>query len=122
MAQVALDALMQFTRVEDFRVLMALLKRLDFENLITANQSDIARELSMERAQVNRAIKRLQEAGAIIQGPKVGINCSYQLNPQFGWKGSAKGHLQALDKYRQERMKAAKITGVIEGGKSEEEK
>jgi Firmicute plasmid replication protein (RepL) len=119
-AQEALKILKTFTRVEDFRVLMSLLERLDYENLILANQSEIARELGIERAQVNRAIKRLQEAGAIIQGPKFGLNRSYQLNPSFGWKGSAKKHVHALDEYRQERLKVAGITKVLEGGEAKE--
>ena len=121
MAQDALDALMQFTRLEDFRVLMALLKRLDFENLITANQAEIARDLNLDPAQVNRALKRLQEVGAIFQGPKVGTSRTYRLNPQFGWKGSAKGHVKALEDYRQERMKAAGISGVVDGGELEDD-
>ena len=35
----------------------------------------------MDRAQVNRAIKRLIEAGAVFEGPKVGISKTYRLNP-----------------------------------------
>ena len=117
MAQDALMVLKQFTRVEDFRVLMALLERLDYENLITASQAEIARDLGMERAQVNRAVKRLTEAGAILEGPKVGISRTYRLNPNFGWKGSAKNHVVAIDKDRKSRMAKSGIAGVIDGGK-----
>lgn len=115
----ALDMLMQFTRVEDFRVLVALLKELDYENLIVANQSDIARKLGMQRQNVGSAIKRLVEAGAILKGPKLGMNCSYRLNPNFGWKGSAKNHVKALDEHRKKRMKAANITGVVKNTEPE---
>ena len=65
MAHDAASVLKQVKRVEDFRVLMALLEQLDYENLITTNQAEIARDLEMDRAQVNRAIKRLIEAGAV---------------------------------------------------------
>lgn len=110
MAQDALDVLAQFTRVEDFRVLMALLKRLDYENLITANQAEISRELGIDRGNVNKAIKRLIKAGAVLEGPKVGTSRTYRLNPSFGWKGSAKNHQKALH----ERMKATGLK-VIKG-------
>lgn len=120
MATQAAKVLKQITRVEDFRVLMALLERLDFENLILANQADIARELEIDRAQVNRAIKRLVEMGALLEGPRISVNRSYQLNPQFGWKGSAQNHVKALQDQHKQRMKAAGITKVIEGGRQEE--
>ena len=119
MAQEALKVLKTFTHLDDFRVLVALLEQLDYENMIFASQADIGRDLSMSSAQVNRAIKRLVEVGAILRGPKRGINCSYKLNPNFGWKGSAKNHVEALDKHRNERMKSANITGVVEGGEPE---
>ena len=53
MAHDAASVLKQVKRVEDFRVLMALLEQLDYENLITTNQAEIARDLEMDRAQVN---------------------------------------------------------------------
>jgi len=113
---IAMDMLMQCTRLDDSRVLAALIKELDYENLIIARQADIARKLGMQPSNVSSAIKRLVESGAILRGPKHGINCSYKLNPEFGWKGSAKNHVKALDEHRNKRMKAAKITGVVEGG------
>jgi serine/threonine protein phosphatase PrpC len=121
MSQDATAILKQFTRVEDFRVFFALLEMLDYENLITANQADIARDLNMERAQVNRAIKRLIVKGAILQGPKVGTSRTYRLNPSFGWKGSAKNHVVALDAERKERMKKANITGVVSNQEADED-
>lgn len=105
MAQDPLEALSNIKRVEDFRVLFALLKRLDFNNLIQVSQAEVARELEMDRAQVNRAIKRLIMLGAVIAGPRIGTAMSYRLNPTFGWKGSAKGHSEAL----RARMKAAGV-------------
>jgi predicted transcriptional regulator len=109
----ALDMIMQSKRLGDTRVLAALLKELDYENLIIANQADIARKLEMQPSNVSSAIKRLVEAGVILKGPKHGTSCSYKLNPEFGWKGSAKNHVKALDEQRNKRMKAAKITGVV---------
>jgi hypothetical protein len=117
MSKNAATILKQVTNLEDFRVLMALLEKLDFENLILANQAEIAKELNMDRAQVNRAIKRLVKMEAIFEGPKIGISRSYQLSPSFGWRGSSKNHVRALDEIMNERMKVAGINEIIKGGK-----
>ena len=80
----------------DFKVLMKLLSVLDYENLIQVSQAEIARELNMHRQHVQRSIKRLLDLGIVLGGVKIGISRSYRLNPNFGWKGSAKGHREAL--------------------------
>ena len=80
----------------DFKVLMKLLSVLDYENLIQVSQAEIARELNMHRQHVQRSIKRLLDLGILLEGVKIGISRSYRLNPNFGWKGSAKGHREAL--------------------------
>ena len=80
----------------DFKVLMKLLSVLDYENLIQVSQAEIARELNMYRQHVQRSIKRLLDLGIVLEGVKIGISRSYRLNPNFGWKGSAKGHREAL--------------------------
>ena len=76
----------------DFKVLMKLLSVLDYENLIQVSQADVARELNMHRQHVQRSIKRLIDLGIVLEGVRIGISRSYRLNPNFGWKGSAKGH------------------------------
>lgn len=101
---------------DDFRVFFGLIAHIDYENLLVLNQADLARDLSMQRQNVQRSIKRLIGTGAILEGPKIGVSRSYRFNPQFGWKGSAKNHVTALDEVRQQRMKAAGITGIVAGG------
>jgi biotin operon repressor len=103
----------------EHRVLWMLFSHLDFENHLAINQAEIARELGMQRQHVQRAIKRLMELEVLIEGKKNGQNRTYQLNPTFGWKGSAKNHLAALKAQRKARMKAAKITGVVKTPPSE---
>ena len=93
-----------------------LLGRIDFENLMVVNQAELAKELGMHRQHVQRSIKRLIALGVILEGPKIGISRSYRLNPEFGWKGSARNHVIALDQERKKRMANAGIKGVIEGG------
>ena len=89
----------QVKHLDDTRVLFSLLEVLDYENLIQVNQAEIARDLGMQRQNVQRSIKRLMELGVILEGVKIGVSRSYRLNPSFGWKGSAKGHREALHEH-----------------------
>ena len=98
----------------DFKVLMKLLSVLDYENLIQVSQADIARELDMHRQHVQRSIKRLLELGIVLEGVRIGISRSYRLNPNFGWKGSAKGHREALH----EHLKVVKQGGRVAIGEA----
>lgn len=99
--------------LEGFSVLMALLQKLDFQNMILVSQSELGRELGMHRQNVNAAIKKLVAMGAIIEGPKAGQNRTYQLDPSFGWKGSGKEHQKAL---RTSEKAKAKGFSVVNGG------
>ena len=88
MAQNALDMLATSNlRGDDLRVLLALLGRLDFENLIQLEQADIAERLGMQRPHVNRSIKRLVTLGALLESPKIGRSRTYKLNPVYGLEG-----------------------------------
>ena len=69
------------------------------ENLIQVNQAEVSEQVGMNRHNVNRSIKKLIELGVILEGVKIGISRSYRLNPNFGWKGSAKGHREALHEH-----------------------
>lgn len=96
---------------EAMRVLFAALAKLDFENWLSLSHADLGRELGIKRPNVSRAIARLVDEGVLIAGPKLHGRGTYTLNPHYGWKGSAKGHQQAL----LERMKARGLS-VVEGG------
>lgn len=101
---------------DDHRLLRLLEAKLDFENLLVVNQRELAGALGMQASNVNRSIKRLVQFEVLLEGPRIGVSRSYRLNPYFGWKGSAKNHKAAMEAERQQRMKAAGITGVIDGG------
>jgi len=104
-----------FLRGDDFRVLLKLIARLDFENLINIVQADIAKQLKMQPSHVNRSIKRLIEIGIILEGPKIGRSRTYRLNPNYAWRGSAKNHKAAKDAHRKAELAGLQI---IEGGRS----
>lgn len=96
---------------EASRVFFLLVARLDFENWINLDQTACAAELGMARPNFARGLKKLRDSNVLLAGPKVGRNGTFRLNPSFGWKGSAKGHVQALT----DRMRARGLS-VVEGG------
>lgn len=81
----------------ELKVFLMLISRVSFGNMILINQSEIGKELGMQRQHVNKSIKSLISKGALIVGGKVGISPTYTLNPEFGWKGSASDHKTALN-------------------------
>lgn len=81
---------------EILRIFVFLNSRLEFNNLIQLSHTEIAQELGMRRPNVSRTMKRLEELGVILRGPKVGRSCSYRLNPNAGWKGKVTEHRAAL--------------------------
>ena len=100
MAQEAMMMLAQSNLTgNDMKVMWAMLARLDYENLIQVNQAEVAEQVGMNRHNVNRSITKLIELGVVLEGVKIGISRSYRLNPNFGWKGSAKGHREALHEH-----------------------
>jgi biotin operon repressor len=78
----------------DYRVLWALLARLDFENHVAIGQTELATLLSMHRVTVNRSIRNLVREGVLLEaGTRPN---GYRLNPNFAWRGSGRSHRDAL--------------------------
>lgn len=91
---------------EGYQVLFYFLGTLDFENLIHINQSAGAARLHMARQSFWRATKRLIEQNVIIEGPTIGKNRTYRLNPNIAWKGDQKAHKRAItEKIKQSGLK-----------------
>lgn len=110
MAQDAMTRLAQADIGDEARrVFFILAAHVDFDNWIQISQSDLADMIGMKRTNFSRAIKRLEAEGVLLRGPKVGRSATFRLNPEYGWKGSAKSHKEAL----QERMRARGMS-VIE--------
>jgi biotin operon repressor len=119
MAQGAMEMLAASDlRGDDLRVLLLLMARLDFENLIQLEQTLIAEKLGLHKQNVNRSIKRLVDIGCLLEGPKIGRSRTYRLNPSYGWKGSSKNHHKALR--TADKAKAAGLT-IHKGGKANDE-
>ena len=107
MAHDAAAVLKQVKNLEDFRVLMALLEQLDYENLITTNQAEIARELDMQRQNVQRSIKRLMALGVLLRGRRsalaaptgstrssVGVGAARTTSPRWIWSARSEWRRQ----------------------------
>ena len=94
---------------ENYRVLLLLLSRLDFENWIQIAQSEIAEKLDMRKQNVSRAISLLESKKILLRGPKVGRSYAFRLNPYFGWKGKVKNlndyRNKEHDKWTKEKIK-----------------
>lgn len=104
---------------ESLRVFLILCSHLEYENFILTPQTEMAEKIGMSKTNFSRALKKLLEEGVIEKGPKIGRMVSLKLNPEYGWKGSAKGHQHALKDRStalQDRMKAAGMS-VVEGGR-----
>jgi DNA-binding transcriptional regulator YhcF (GntR family) len=104
---------------EALRVFLVLCSHLEYENFILTPQTEMAEKIGMAKSHFNRALKKLLDEGVVERGPKIGRMVSLKFNPEYAWKGSAKGHQEALKDRSaalQERMNAAGIS-VIEGGR-----
>lgn len=100
MAQNALEAIAKADLGDDARrVLFLLLAHLEFENWIVTPQKELADTIGMQPSNFSRALSRLIQEGIILKGPKLGRHNSLRLNPRYGWKGAAKGHVVALADY-----------------------
>lgn len=91
----------------DFKVLMMVLSRLDYENLLVINQSELAESIGLTRHHFSRSMAKLVNEGIILKGPKIGVSRSFRLNPTYGWKGTASNHKKAVKSHLE----------VIKGGK-----
>ena len=81
---------------ENYRVLLLLLSRLDFENWIQVTQSEITEKLQMKKQNVSRAISLLERKEIVLRGARIGRSYAFRLNPYFGWKGQVRN----LNEYR----------------------
>ncbi len=92
---------------DGYAVLMLMLAKMDYENFLFISKTDLAKELGMHRPNVYRAFRKVVDAGFLIEGQKVGNIHSYALNPEIGWKGSARNHVIALDGFRRNESRAS---------------
>ena len=70
-------------------VFLFILGRMDFSNMVTMPQVEIARQLGMKKQNVSRAIKTLLEKGVLIREDPLRKR-QLRLNHKYAWKGKLK--------------------------------
>lgn len=91
---------------QEYRVLMYLMSKLDFENYLRITQKSVAEALKMKQPAVSRAIKGLLDHDVIITGPQSGTAKTYRLNPRMAYKGkNPKSAIIEYDELRKQRDK-----------------
>lgn len=71
----------------DYQVFVKLLGRLDWENFIHINVKELAEEMGRSRQKTSAAISRLEKAGVLHRGPRVGRSYTWRMNPDMAWRG-----------------------------------
>lgn len=86
----------------EYRVRDYIMGTIGIGNMCFINQSEVARQLKIQRADVSRAIKRLISLGIVIAGPKSGRSLTYMINPGFCFAGSLATGIKELKKAKTE--------------------
>jgi len=103
---------------EQFKVLIYIMSKIDFENYLMLTQKEVAEALGMKKENVSRTFKVLVSKGFILEGPKSGRAKTYKLDPNLGYKGKTKNYIRDLKFYADEQAKKGITTlTVIDGGK-----
>ena len=63
-------------------ILWHLVQTLPIVGDVVSN-AELGRELSIDRGDIARVMKRLRELGFLMRGAKVGVSYHYKLNPAF---------------------------------------
>lgn len=88
----------------DYRVRDYMFCRIGIGNYVHVNQADAARKLGIARPNINTSIKKLVQLGILLEGPRNGKFCTYQVNPAVLYAGSISNGVKAKkDIIRQKR-------------------
>jgi hypothetical protein len=91
------------------RVWAALMMNLEYENIIRKSQRQIALSIGMSPQNFNAGVNQLCDEEIFLRYKKDG-RTELRLNPEHGWKGSAKNHVIALSEVRKQRGRPATHT------------
>ena len=74
----------------DFRVLLAIIGNLGFENILNISQQELQQQLSISQADISKSIKKLISKGYLQVIDKIGRRNIYMINPNVVFKSRAK--------------------------------
>ena len=88
---------------EDRKVWAIMMCYVGFENEIRQPLGAMAEEIGISPSNFSRALNKLCDEGIFIRKKRNGRTFQIWLNPEYGWKGTAKNHVVALDDVRKNR-------------------
>ncbi len=74
----------------DFRVLLAIIGNLGYENILNVSQQELERQLNICQADISKSIKKLASKGYLQVIDTIGRRNIYMLNPNVAFKSRAK--------------------------------
>ncbi len=74
----------------DFRVLLAIIGNLGYENILNISQQELQQQLSISQADISKSIKKLISKGYLQVVDKIGRRNIYMVNPNVVFKSRAK--------------------------------
>ena len=93
----------------DYRVRDYVFCRLGLGNYVHINQSEAGRKLGIAQQNVSASIKKLISLGIILEGPKNGKFCTYQVNPAVVYAGGLGNGVKAKNDIVRQRKNGAKV-------------
>ena len=76
----------------DFRVLLAIIGNLGYENIINISQKELGQQLNISQQSVSKTIKKLINKKYLQIIDKIGKQNIYKFNPNIAFKSRAKNH------------------------------
>ena len=74
----------------DFRVLLAIIGNLGYENILNVSQQELEKQLNISQADISKSIKKLVSKGYLQVIDKIGRRNIYMLNPNVAFRSRAK--------------------------------
>ncbi|QDP66006.1 MAG: hypothetical protein GOVbin631_67 [Prokaryotic dsDNA virus sp.] len=95
----AYDEVAKIKSAVDLRVLCLCQRYVDYGNIITATQSEIASQLGLHQQNVSASMKRLESMGFVRKMGKRGTVNKWALSPRLLFMGKPRDHKVAILKY-----------------------
>ncbi len=86
----------------DFRVLLAIIGNLDYDNIINISQKQLGEKLSIGQADISKSLKKLINKGYLQIINKIGRQNIYQFNPHIAFRSRAKNYKDLCRTWQQE--------------------
>lgn len=96
----------EWTNPIDYQVMFALLGTLEMNNSVQINVTKLAQTIGKSRPTVSLSVGRLVDHGVLLRDVSATGHNSYLLDPEFGWRGDARGHSFAVN---EKKVRARKL-------------